>query len=77
MIVTGAPNKGKLGQRQNFLSLDIKMDKETPDIISNGVCWKPGQLYFKHSKTFPKIVFCLGTEFQIPKNGDYSALPRN
>ena len=37
------------------------MGKETPDIISNGVCWKPGQFSFKHTKTFPKILFRLGT----------------
>ena len=34
---------------------------ETPDIISNGDCWKPGQFSFKHTKTFPKILFRLGT----------------
>ena len=41
-----------------LFSLDIKMGK---DIISNGVCWKPGQFSFKHTKTFPKILFRLGT----------------
>ena len=44
-----------------LFSLDIKMGKETPDIISNSVCWKPGQFSFKHTKTFPKILFRLGT----------------
>ena len=37
------------------------MSKETLDIISNGVCWKPGQFSFKHTKIFPKILFRLGT----------------
>ena len=37
------------------------MGKETPDIISNGVCWKPGLFSFKHTKTFSKILFRLGT----------------
>ena len=37
------------------------MGKETLDIISDGVCWKPGQFSFKHTKTFPKILFRLGT----------------
>ena len=37
------------------------MGKETPDIISDGVCWKPGQFSFKHTKTFSKILFRLGT----------------
>ena len=31
------------------------MGREIPDIISNVVCWKPGQFSFKHTKTFPKI----------------------
>ena len=38
------------------------MGKETPDIISNGVCWKPGQFSFKHTKTFSRILFHLVTE---------------
>ena len=53
------------------------MGKETPDIISDGVCWKPGQFSFKHTKTFPKILFHLGTGASDTKNGHFSALPRN
>ena len=37
------------------------MGKETSDIISSGVRWKPGQFSFKHIKTFPKNLFRLGT----------------
>ena len=36
------------------------MGKETPGIISDGVCWKPGQLSFKQNKQFPEILFYLG-----------------
>ena len=79
MIVTGAPTI----IRENWGSVKIfevghkKMGKETPDIISSGVCWKPGQCSFKHTKTFPIILFRLGTGASDTKNGDFSALPRN
>ena len=53
------------------------MGKETTDIISSGVRWKPGQFSFKHTKTFPKILFRLGTGASDTKIGDFSALPGN
>ena len=53
--------KGIVGAASKLLSLDLKRGKETPDTISNGVCWKLGQFSFKHTKTFPKILFRLGT----------------
>ena len=59
-------------------SLDIKkMGKETPGIISDGVCCKPGQMFFKHTEQFPEIFFRLGAGAKNTTNGDFSALPRN
>ena len=43
------------------------MGKETPDIISNGVCWKPGQFFLNTPKHFPKFYFLQAQELQIPK----------
>ena len=47
------------------------MGKETPGIISDGVCWKPGQLSFKRNKQFPEILFCLGAGAKNTKNGAF------
>ena len=71
-------NIGEVGATPKLLSLGIKkMGKETPGIISNDVFWKPGQLYFKHTKHFPEIFFRLGAGAKNTKNCDFSALPRN
>ena len=66
------------GATPKLLSLGIKkMGKETSGIISDGVCWKHGQLSLKHTKQFPENLFYLGAGAKNTKNGDFSALPRN
>ena len=50
------------------------MGKEIPGLISDGVCWKPRQLPFKHTKQFPKIFFRLGAGAKNIKNGVASKL---
>ena len=42
------------------------MGKEIPGLISDGVCWKPRQLPFKHT-SFPKFSFVWAQELKIPK----------
>ena len=71
---------GEVGATPKLLNLDIeKMGKKNPGIISDGVCWKPGHLSFKHTKQFPESFFRLGAKkgTKNSKNGDFSALPRN
>ena len=63
---------GEVGATPKLLSLDIKrIGKEIPGLISDGVCWKPRQLPFKHTKQFPKIFFRLGAGAKNTKKGDF------
>ena len=69
---------GEVRATPKLLSLGIKrMGKEIIGLFSDGVCWKPRQLPFKHTNQFPKIFFRLGAGAKNTKNGDFSALPRN
>ena len=47
------------------------MGKEITGLISDGVCWKPRQLPFKHTKQFPEIFFRLGAAAKNTENDDF------
>ena len=72
MIVTGAPTivRESWGSVKTFefgqkkwvkRPLTYETLRHDSLVISNCVCWKPGQFSFKHTKTFHNILVRLGT----------------